>query len=243
MVNSLLRNPGTASQIQAKIDLLQDPNLYSNIVNGGFFAVDFVTSSNGRNISIVSVFPRADMRSEATQTVQWVKSGIPLLEDFMAVPFPRDQMRIWYGFVIGNFGGGGSIWTEDQVSYESRWHEGMMPFEPGSYHELSHSYIAHESLTQFLEIYQYNLINTNSTAVQDWTNYRIPPENWPWITAILDIYQLIGLDAMKEAYRVIYTLNPPYGVPLSEECQQAFVDQAPTDLKSQVSDLAAKIIY
>lgn len=243
MIQDMPRNPTLTAQFQAKIDLLQDPNLYSSIVRGGFFAVDFVASTNGRQISIVAVFPTNDMRSEATQAVQWVRLGIPLLENFMATPFPMTQIRIWYGFRIGNLGGGGSIWSEDQGTYESRWKQGMSPYEALYYHELSHTYIAHESLNQFLEMYQYNLVHTGSTSYQNWTNYRVPPESWPWITAILDIYKLIGPDAMARAYKTIYNINPPYGVLLSQECKQAFIDQAPPNLKSQVSQLASIIQY
>ena len=185
------------------------------------------------------------MRVGAARAVQWVKSGIPLLESFMALPFPRNRITIWYGFQIGASGGGGTIWAEDQATYDSRLSgkTGIMPYELLYYHELSHSYIAHESLNQFLELYQYNLVHTGSTAYADWTNFRVPREKWPWINAILDIYQLIGYDAMANAYRILYTLNPPYGQPLSQQCQQVFVDQAPDNLKSQVATLAANIIY
>jgi hypothetical protein len=243
MIQDMPRNPNLTAQYQAKIAMLQDPNLFNTIVGGGFFAVDFVASTNGRQIPIVAVFPSNDMRSETAQAVQWVKLAIPILESFMATPFLTNQIRIWYGFKIGSSGGGGSIWPEDQATYESRWRQGMLPYEPVFYHELGHSYIGHESLNQFLELYQYNLIHTGSTAYNEWTNFRVPPENWPWITAILNIYQLIGPEAMANAYRIIYTINPPYGTPLSQQCQQVFVDQAPNNLKSQVATLAAQIVY
>jgi len=242
-INDLPRNPNITSYMQAKINMLQDPNLYSKIIDEKFFVVDFLSSIKGRQITIVAVFPMSDMREGATQAVQWVKSGLPLLESFMAIAFPMDQITIWYGFQVGAAGGGGTIWAEDQATYESRFRLGMMPYEPLYYHELSHSYISHESLNQFLEMYQYNLVHTGSTAYQDWTNFRVPKENWPWINAILDIYQLTGYDAMANAYRILYTMNPPYGQLLSPQCQQVFVDQAPADLKEQVATLAAKITY
>jgi hypothetical protein len=243
LIDDMPRNPNITSYIQAKITLLQDPNLYSKIVSGNFFVVDSVVSTNGHQTVIIAVYPASDMRVGAAQAVQSVKLGIPILESFMALPFPRTQIRIWYGFQVGGAGADGTIYAEDQVSYESRFREGMLPYELLFYHELSHSYIGHESLNQFLELYQYNLVHTGSTAYQDWTNYRVPKENWPWINAILDIYQLIGNDAMANAYRILYTMNPPYGQSLSQQCQQVFVDQAPADLKSQVATLAAKITY
>lgn len=247
MVDGLPRNPLNEAQIQEKINMLSEPDLAENIVNQGLFVVDFVLSIDGRNIPIVAVFPRDYMREDAANEVYRTKLAIPILENFFDIPLQRPLQRnwihIWYGFIVGNMAGGGSVYAEDRPTYESRFREGMMPYDFGLYHELGHNYIAHESLTQFLEVYLYNLINTGSTNFEDWTNPRTPPEKWPWITAILDIYQLIGHDAMVEAYRVIYSYYPPYGMRLYQECKQAFVDQAPESLKSQVSELAEIIEY
>ena len=243
MIDNLPRNPLNEAQYQEKINMLSEPDLAENIVIQSLFVVDFVLSIDGRNIPIVAVFPRNYMRKEAANEVYRVKLALPILENFFDIPFQRNWIHIWYGFMVGNRGGGGSVYCEDRPTYESRFREGMLPYDLMLYHELAHSYISHESLTQFLEVYLYNLINTGSTNFEDWTIHRTPPENWPWITAILDIYQLIGHDAMAEAYKVIYTYHPPYGQPLSQECKQAFVDQAPESLKSQVSALAEIIEY
>jgi hypothetical protein len=48
---------------------------------------------------------------------------------------------------------------------------------------------------------------------------------------------------MVRAYRVVYPLNPPYGQPLSAAGKQAFVDQAPEAVKSQVATIVANIVY
>jgi len=58
---------------------------------------------------------------------------------------------------------------------------------------------------------------------------------------LLDIYQLIGHDNMSRAYKILYSLQPPYGSPLSAECLQVFIDQAPTSVKEQVAAKVAKI--
>jgi hypothetical protein len=243
MEDSLPRNPLNEAQIQEKINMLSEPDLAENIVNQGLFVVDFVLSIDGRNMPIVAVFPRNYMREDAANEVYRAKVALPILENFFDIPLQRNRLHIWYGFMVGNFGGSGSVYCEDRPTYESRFREGMMPYDLFLYHELGHSYISHESLNQFLEEYLYNLINTGSVNFEDWTIHRTPPENWPWITAILDIYQLIGHDAMAEAYKIIYSYHPPYGTPLSQECKQAFVDQAPESLKSQVSALAEIIEY
>ena len=43
------------------------------------------------------------------ETVGSVKLALPILEDFMATPFPRDVIRVWYGFRIGASGSGGKL--------------------------------------------------------------------------------------------------------------------------------------
>jgi hypothetical protein len=107
----LPRNPQSSSQLQAKIAMLQNPSLASDIVNGGRWAEGQVTSMNGRIIPIVTVFPLETMRTEATQAVRALEPVFPLLETFFNVAFPTSAVRVWYGFKIGNTGGGGVIMT------------------------------------------------------------------------------------------------------------------------------------
>ena len=61
--------------------------------------------------------------------------------------------------------------------------------------------------------------------------------------ALLDVYRLIGHDPMARSYRATYPLRPPYGEPLSPAVRQAFVDQAPDALKSQVAALVARVTF
>jgi parallel beta-helix repeat protein len=246
MEQNLPYNPIWTSQIQGKIEMLQDPNLTSTIIEGNFFAADSVSSIGGTQIPIVAIFAAANMRDQAIQAVRNIKVALPVLESFMGIPFPSSSVKIWYGFTIGNRGGGGTMWMEDQESYEERSRQmTLFPYEPVFYHELSHSYIGHESLTQFLEIYLHNIVHTNSTDFPNWIYLR----NYYDLTvhegyaALLNIYKLIGRDAMANAYRIIYSLNPPYGEPLSQQCQQVFVDQAPDNLKPKVAELVSKITY
>jgi len=153
-------------------------------------------------------------------------------------------MRIWYGLIMGNLGGGGTIQTEDRGTYEARTDDDRLPFDAILGHELSHTYIGHESLTQFLELYLYNLLSTGSPSVPSWVFVR---GYQPWndtntgVHALLDVYQLLGRDAMAAAYGEIYPLRPPYGVPLSAEARQAFIDQAPAAVKQQVAGKMAMV--
>jgi hypothetical protein len=113
-------------------------------------------------------------------------------------------------------------------------------------HELGHSYMAHESLNQFTEIYVYNLIATNSNDFKGWIYFR-DYKTWQGAktgyAAVLDVYQLLGLPTMEKIYRKVKTLNPPYGQPLSAECKQVFIDEAPVELRTQVSALMEGVSY
>lgn len=244
--DNLPRNPGNAAQIQAKIALLQRPTLASEIVGGNFYVTATATSMRG-TVTFAAVFPMETMRSEASGAVQQLATALPILEQFMGRAFPTDAVRVWYGFIVGNSGGGGVINTEDQSSYESSTPASRLPLEAILDHELSHSYISHEGLNQFLEIYQMNVVHTGSTDPTAWSyaraNVGSPPASTASSAALLDVYRLIGRDAMASAYRIVYPLNPPYGDPLSSACKQAFVDQAPEALKPRVAALVANVVY
>jgi hypothetical protein len=245
--SNLPNNPGSAAQIQAKITLLQRTTLANEIISGAFYVTATASSMRGGAVTIATVFPAESMRAGASTAVQQLGSALPMLEQFMGRAFPNDAMRVWYGFVVGNTGGGGIINTEDQASYESRTPASRLPLEAILDHELSHSYISHEGLNQFLEIYQVNVVHTNTTDPAFWsyarTNVGQPPDSTASSAALLDVYRLIGHDAMASAYRTIYPLNPPYGQPLSAICKQAFVDQAPAQMKAHVTALLANVVY
>jgi len=242
----LPRNPQSTSQLQAKIAMLQNPNLASDIVSGRRWAEGQVTSINGRTIPIVTVFPLETMRTEATLAVRTLEPVLALLEAFFNTPFPTGVVRVWYGFKIGNTGGGGTIYSEDRTTYEGRTGPSRLPYDAILGHELGHSYIGNEALNQFLELYTYNVIRTGSTApsawtfVRDWTPGLSTNQN---VSAVLDVYQLIGHDAMARAYRAIHPLGPPYGSPLSPAVIQAFVAHVPTSLQSQVGEKLGRVTF
>ena len=62
------------------------------------------------------------------------------------------------------------------------------------------------------------------------------------VQALMDIYQMIGPDAMSRAYRSLYALQPPYGQPLSDQCKQVFIDQASDAVRAQVAVKVAAIV-
>lgn len=237
----LPRNPQSASYIQAKIAMLLDPNLAIAIRDDRRW-----TESASSRIPIACVFPLESMRSEAKLAVATLEPVVPLLEEFFARSFPTPAVRVWYGFKIGNTGGGGAIYSEDRTTYEARTGSNRLPFDAILSHELGHSYIGNESLNQFLELYTYNVIRTGSRVPSAWTFVR----NWvpglatnQDVAAMLDVYQLIGYETTTRAYRAIQPLNPPYGSPLSSTVIQAFVDQVLPEHRSQVTDKLRRVTF
>lgn len=245
-IANLPANPHLKTEIENKIAILQDPDLIPTIIREGHFCVGFFSSSGGIEIQLFTVFPVAEMRSDAYEMTQKLKLALPCLEDFLGA-YPYGDVRLYYGFKIGSNGGGGQLYMEDKAAYENRRSPEQLttlPYDAILYHELSHTYIGQESLNQFLDIYTYNLINEGSYNIEDWTYSKSYETDKEWATgyvAILEIYRLIGHDRMSEAYRVIWPTHPAYGQPLSAECIQAFVDHAPVELKAQVSELASRI--
>lgn len=235
---NLPRNPNIASQINAKIAMLQRPTLVDEIYTGRFFVEGSVTSTNGRALPVVAVFPLEQMRGEATDTVRTIERGLGVLEEFVQTPYPTAQIRVWYGFKIGFSGGGGTLYMEDRTTYDGRPPTTKGLFEAGLYHELSHSYIGNEGLNQLLEVFVYNVIHTGSREISSWNYLRgwtpMADANKD-LAAVMDVYQLMGHNAMSRSYAAVIPLRPPYGQALSPAVIQAFVDRAPDIAKTVVS--------
>jgi hypothetical protein len=234
---SLPRNPHLTSQLQAKIAMLSQPGLASEISRNRHYAEGSVTSRSGVTIPVVTIFPLAGMRVEAEASVRELERVAPLLENYLATAFPYSVIRIWYGFVIGNSGGGGSLFMEDRTTYDARTSADRLPYDAILAHEHAHSYVSNEAMTQFLELYAYNLIRTGSRDVQAWPFTRayvaFSSSNIN-VSSLLDVYQWIGADGMSRGYQAVLPLRPPYGSPLSEAVKQAFAATVPEALRAQV---------
>ena len=242
--DNLPRNPQNRTQIEAKIAMLQNPSLAGDIINGRRWFEDQSASINGRAVPFATVFALESMRNEATDAVRTLEPVLPIIERFYDVPLSTPAIKIWYGFVVGNSGGGGVIYTEDRTTYEGRTGPTRLPYDSIWAHELGHSWMGHESLNQFIELYGYNVVRTGSTDPRSWTFTRNWTPNVPsneGVAALLDIYQLVGHETMQRAYRAIYPLRPPYGSPPSPSVIQAFLGQVPPALQAQVSDKLAKV--
>ena len=237
-------NPHLTTQFQAKLAVLASPTLVADIMDGGRFHHTTARTPGGVDVPAAVVFMLEPMRGEAGGALDIVTASLPTLERFLDVPFPATTIRVWYGFTIGNRGGGGSIFTEDRTTYEARRTPTMMPYDPILAHELAHSYFGSESVTQWLELYVHNVNAGRGTAVGSWTFTRSYVPDAPGnvgVHALLDIYRIIGHDAMARALRRLYPLRPAYGTVLTAAGQQVFVDEAPAQARVQVAALAAKV--
>lgn len=241
----LPRNQRWSSQINEKIEMLSDPSLAERIISDRLFELGSVTSIDGSTITIVGTFPLSEQRLPVIESVNYLTNAIPIVEAFMATPYPRSQIYLWNGFIIGNSGGSGSINMEDRATYIGRLEISPAgPYDPALAHELSHAFIGNETLTQFLELYTHNMITTGSSVVSDWEwtrGYVAGDESNRHIHALLDIYELLGAENMSQAYQTVYSFRPSYGDPLCSACEQAFVDQAGAQYRDQVTDLIARV--
>jgi len=243
----LPRNPQNATEIQAKIAMLQNASLAVDIVNGQRWTEGQSTSIDGRAIPVVAVFPVEGMRSEAADAVHVLEPVTPLLERFYNLPLPVSTVRLWYGFVIGNSSSGGTVYTEDRTTYESRTGPTRLPFDAILMHELAHSYMGHESLNQFVEVYAYNLARGSSTDVSTWSytgrDWTPGSASNTGVAALLDVCQLIGFDGMQTAYRAIYPLHPPYGAVMSQNVIDTFVAAVPVSQQTAVRAKLNRVGY
>jgi hypothetical protein len=245
-LQSLLpKNPQSATQIQAKISLLQQPALAANITAGAWWVDTTFTTTAGKSLGAVTVFPLASLRTEAQQELTIATRTVPILEAFFDQPFPSPSIRMWYGFTIGNSSSNGLLYMEDRTTYDSRTGPNrFLPYDSIVSHEIGHSYIGNESVNQFLELYSANIIAGGTASLDTWTFTRGWTPNLAsntGIAAILDIYRLVGLENMRRGYQALYAQHPPYGQALSASAQQAFVDRMPLDLQPAVAAKLAKV--
>ena len=242
---NLPRNPQNAASINAKIALLQAPTLAADISAGRLFVESGVTSTDGRQISMAAMFPEERYRTEAAAALDVMARSLPHLERFTDTPFPATTLRLWYGFKVGNSGGNAVLDMEDRTSYERRTPGSRLPYDAILAHEIAHSYIGNEAMTQFLELYAFNRSLGSSPDLATWTftrGYIGPSAANESSALLLDVYDLMGHDAMSRAYRAAVPLRPPYGQPIPEAVIEAFVNEAPPPLKEQVRAKLARVV-
>ncbi len=237
----LPRNPHLAEEIQAKVDLLSDPELEAAILNEPLYRESAATNRSGTTIPVFITFPADTMEAGALEDLSRLAGTMAILEAFLGVTWPSSSIVEWYGFILGHGGGGGALYMEDRGTYADRGvaHDVILP------HELGHSYVGSETLTQFLEVYGFNLYESGSAEVEDWSWTRgdytaFDPGNGA-VHALLDIYQLLGPEAMGRAFAELHRIGVPYGSPLSSEARQTFVDEATAEVRDQVAELAGRI--
>ena len=246
IVENAPRNQRYKTFYEAKLAILRTPGLGSDIVDEHRYAQGSVVSRSGAEVPITAVFPVEAMRSEALDAIHLAEDALPVLEDFLGQTYPTPAVRIWYGFVLGASGGGGTMSIEDRTTFDARTQGAFLEYEPIIVHELSHTYMGHETLNQFLEVYGFNVARTGSRDIGDWDAQRgwVPGrETNEGIHALLDIYQLVGPEVMANAYRAILPLRPRFGEPLPAAVAEAFAAAVPAAVRPQVLAKLAKVGY
>lgn len=243
---NLPRNQRYATFFEAKLAILRTPGLGGDIVDQHRYGQGSAASRSGAEVPITAVFPVEAMRGEAMDAVHLTEDALPVLEEFLDKAFPTPAVRIWYGFIVGASGGGGTMSIEDRTTYNARTQGAFMVYEPMVVHELSHTYMGHETLNQFLEVYGYNVARTGSKDIRDWDALRgwVPGrETNEGLHALLDIYQLVGPEVMADAYRAVLPLRPPFGEVLLAPVAEAFAAAVPASMRPQVAAKLAKVGY
>ncbi|HEX2078876.1 MAG TPA: hypothetical protein VHG08_14235, partial [Longimicrobium sp.] len=246
MVQALPNNPQAAPFMEAKLALLRTPGLGGDIIDTHRYSESSLVSRSGATLPVTAVFPVEAMRTEAEETMDVARGALPVLENWLGLSFPAPYVRIWYGFSVGSAGGGGYVHAEDRTTYNARTKGLLLPHEPMVIHEMTHTWMSHEGLNQFLELYGHNVLATGSQDPRAWTWTRWwepGREANEGIHALLDIYQLIGPEAMAAGYRAIIPLGLPYGQPMTAQAKEAFANAVPEALRAQVAAKLAKVQY
>lgn len=238
------QNQALVPLLQDRLAMLRTRGLGSDILEGRRYTEGTVPSRLGPPLQVTATFPLEHMRAEAAQTIRLAEAAVPVVEAFVGTPFPTPQIEIWHGFILGHMGGGGTLYMEDRATYEARTPATRLPYDAIIVHELSHSWVGNESLAQFLELYGYNRLLTGSADPLAWPHTRgyVPGrEVNEGVHALLDVYRLMGPEAMGAAYRIAIMDYPPYGQPLSARARQAFVDAAPAEARAAVAAKMARV--
>jgi hypothetical protein len=237
------RNLARAAFYDQKLAMLATPGLINQIFDDRRWVEGNATSVQGVT-PIGAVFPLESMRDECADAVLVLQQSLPILVAFMGEPFPSNWLEVWYGFTMGASGGSGRIDIVDRTMSEA-YNTGSSRYEATLAHEAAHSFISNEALTQFLELYAYNVRLGLGTDPLNWEHTRdwSPTTASPFgVNGVMDIYFAVGHDAVQRAYRAVAPLRPAYGRPLSDAIIAAFVAQVPEEHRAFVEERLRTII-
>lgn len=202
----LPRNPSLAAHINAKTSMLETPGLINQIFDERRWVEGSASTARGEGITIGAIFPLETMRASCLSAVQDLERYLPLLMDFFAEPFPTGRLELWYGFRMGANGGNGSIVILDEAVSALTNPNSPTGYSATLAHEASHSYIGNEALTQYLELYLYNVARGLGTEPGSWTYTRGWTPTTPstfGVSVVLDVHHRVGFEVMQRAYRAI----------------------------------------
>jgi hypothetical protein len=238
------RNPHLEVLHVQRLTMLADPTLIQQIFNGRRWAEGTASTVRGV-VPIAALFPAETMRGDCSAVVQRSSEYVPILVEFFDQAFSTNGLLVWCGFKIGASGGGGAIYVEDRATYEGRSTPTALHYDLGIAHELAHTFMGNEALTQFLEVYTYNVANGAGLDPLDWPARRGWAPDTPTtfgVTHVLDIYHRVGFDTMRRAFRAVWPLRPAYGQPLSAAVIAAFLAEVPEEHRDYVQAKLAAII-
>lgn len=237
-------NPGLATWIRAKMAMLESPTLINDIFSGRRWIDGEAPTAPGGPTPIAAVFALESMREECADVVRIVERHLPVLAEFFDERFPTGAMKIWYGFKTGATGGG-AMYLVDRGTQDQFRLPSSLSYEAMLAHEAAHSYIGNEALTQFLEVYTYNVARGAGVDHHGWTELRGWTPDTPsvfGVTYVLDVYHRVGFDVMRRGFRAIRPLRPGYGMPLSPFVIAAFLNEVPEEHRAFVQERLSRII-
>lgn len=237
------RNPSRAAFYDEKLAMLATPGLIDQIFDDRRWVEGAAATVHGVT-PIGAIFPLEAMRGECADAVLVLEQSLPILAEFMGEPFPTAWLELWYGFTMGSSGGAGRMTMTDRTMSEA-YNGPSSSYEATLAHEAAHSYISNEALTQFLELYVYNMRLGLGTDALNWELTRgwSPTTPSPFgVNGVMDIYVVVGHDAMQRAYRAIAPLRPAYGRPLTDAVIAAFLAQVPDEHRAFVEERLRTII-
>lgn len=239
------RNPNLVPWLQAKMTMLESPTLIDEIFRDRRWIDGEAPTVVGGPTPIAAVFALESMRAECADVVRIVERQLPVLTEFFDERFPTGAMKIWYGFKVGATGGGGAMYLVDRGTQDQFRSQTSLSYEAMLAHEAGHSYIGNEALTQFLEVYAYNVARGAGVDPAAWTDTRGWTPDTPstfGVTHVLDVYHVVGFDVMRRAYRAVRPLRPAYGTPLSPAVIAAFLAEVPAEHREFVEGKLRLII-
>ena len=262
---NIVKNDTNSKYWERKLIILKDEELLSNIIHQELY-LSYTYQGNYDDIPIIIFYPSLDMKQNVDSVVYLINHIIYELENIFG-KYPDSDVLILYGFTLDT---DSLISMEDKMTFYERTSERhaieqdvigeVYNWYQLFAHELSHSYFASESLTQFLDVYLINIITFNSSDTREWDSGR---NGWIFDNdgyidlddygspGLLKIYNIIGQNNMMRLLNELYMFKKQgiwkdvYLSPTDESSNSLFIElcdkYTPIGSKSEVSNISHDI--